>query len=599
MKTEQQSSRRANHSAVVATICLEVAPIAQMRRSSRASKSLRLALLLGFSNMLLAQLGGITEYRIPTSGATAAIITSGPDGALWFTENAGNKIGRITTAGVITEYPVPTANSSLWGITAGPDGALWFTGFASNYIGRITTAGAISEYSVPTGNSGPDLITAGPDGALWFTERQGNKIGRITTAGAITEYPVPVGGSWPYWITAGPDGALWFTEIYGNNIGRITVAGVITEYAVPTGGSQPLGITTGPDGALWFNESSANKIGRITVAGVITEYPVPTANSALQAITTGPDGALWFTENAGNKIGRITAVGVITEQTVPTANSMPVAITTGPDGALWFTENNSDNIGRLAIQSEPPSIGGVVSASAFGEFSSVSPGSWIEIYGLNLAADTRSWTGADFSGINAPTSLDRTSVAIGGQAAFIDYISPGQVNALVPSNVTTGIQQITLTTAAGTSGAYDITVNTVEPGLLAPSSFNVNGIQYVVAQFADGSYVLPTGAIAGLTSRLANPGDTIVIYGVGFGPVTPSIPAGQLVQESNVLSSSFKISIGGTVCGVAYDGLAPNYTGLYQFNIVVPAIAAGDAVPLTFTVDGAAGIQTLYTAVGN
>jgi virginiamycin B lyase len=62
---------------------------------------------------------------------------------LWFTEHNGNKIGRITTAGVITEFPIPTAGSTPWGITAGPDGALWFAESNANKIGRITTAGGV------------------------------------------------------------------------------------------------------------------------------------------------------------------------------------------------------------------------------------------------------------------------------------------------------------------------------------------------------------------------------------------------------------------------------------------------------------------------
>jgi virginiamycin B lyase len=74
----------------------------------------------------------------------------GPDGALWFTEAVGNKIGRISTAGLVTEYAVTTAASSPQGITAGPDGALWFTELLGNKIGRITSSGAITEYSIPT-----------------------------------------------------------------------------------------------------------------------------------------------------------------------------------------------------------------------------------------------------------------------------------------------------------------------------------------------------------------------------------------------------------------------------------------------------------------
>ena len=50
----------------------------------------------------------------------------GPDGALWFTEYDGNKIGRITTAGAVTEFPIPTAGSQPSAMTVGPDGALWF-----------------------------------------------------------------------------------------------------------------------------------------------------------------------------------------------------------------------------------------------------------------------------------------------------------------------------------------------------------------------------------------------------------------------------------------------------------------------------------------
>ena len=77
---------------------------------------------------------------------------------------------------------------------------------------------------------------------------------------------------------------------------------------------------------------------------------------------------------------------------------------------------------------------------------------------------------------NAPTALDGTSVSIGGQAAFIDYISPGQINALIPSNVATGLQQITVTNAAGKSAPFNITINAVEAGLLAPPSFSINGV---------------------------------------------------------------------------------------------------------------------------
>ncbi len=168
----------------------------------------------------------ITEYAVPTDSSNPHGIAVGPDGALWFTEYSGNKIGRITTGGVVTEYTVPTASSQPYGIAAGPDGALWFTEYSGNKIGRITTAGGITEYPVPTTyNSQPSGIAAGSDGALWFSENNDfpNKIGRVTTAGAFTEFPTPTIASFPDSIAAGPDGAVWFVENGSNKIGRVNV----------------------------------------------------------------------------------------------------------------------------------------------------------------------------------------------------------------------------------------------------------------------------------------------------------------------------------------------------------------------------------------
>src|ERR1039457_2992256 len=162
---------------------------------------------------------------------------------------------------------------------------------------------------------------------------------------------------------------------------------------------------------------------------------------------------------------------------------------------------------------------------------------------------------------------------------------------------------MTVSPPAGASATYNITVNTLQPGLLAPSSFLAGGKQYVVAQFLDGTFVLPPNTIAGLATRQAKPGETIVIYGVGFGTVLDSgnqnIPAGTVVTASNQLSNPFSMSFGGSSASVVYDGLAPSFVGLYQFNVVVPSVANNDLVPLSFKLNGASGSQTLFIAVHN
>ncbi len=135
-------------------------------------------------------------------------------------------------------------------------------------------------------------------------------------------------------------------------------------------------------------------------------------------------------------------------------------------------------------------------------------------------------------------------MTIGGQKAFVDYISPIQVNAELPSNIATGGPlQLSVTTGNATSASFTINVLTTRPGLLAPPSFQVGGNQYVVAVLPDGTYVLPAGAVAGLTSRPAKPGETITMYGIGFGSVTPAFPAGQIVTQQNQLDVAVPDSV--------------------------------------------------------
>src|SRR5271169_5211344 len=88
----------------------------------------------------------ITPYSIPTAQSAPGGLAAGPDGNLWFTETNGNRIGRITPAGVVTEFSTGISpNAQLWDITTGPDGNLWFTE-NNGGIGRITPSGVVTEF---------------------------------------------------------------------------------------------------------------------------------------------------------------------------------------------------------------------------------------------------------------------------------------------------------------------------------------------------------------------------------------------------------------------------------------------------------------------
>jgi virginiamycin B lyase len=298
--------------------------------------------------------GTLKEYSVQTQGGKASAIAAAPDGeaALWFTEAAKDKIGKIATAGeIVDEYALSTKAAKPEGITAGPNDTVWFTEHAVGKIGKITSTGAITEYSIPEEGSEPEGITAGPDGesSMWFADYGNGKIGRVTLAGEVTEYALPTEGAKPEQIVAGPNGeaSLWFTDYAKGKIGKITTAGVATEYPLLTKDGKPVGITSGPDGNLWFADYTEGKIGEITTGGdVRAEYEVPTKTAKPEGITAGPDGNLWFTEYGTSEIGRITTTGTITEYVLP-EGSKPEGIAAGANDSLWFSEYGTSKVAEV------------------------------------------------------------------------------------------------------------------------------------------------------------------------------------------------------------------------------------------------------------
>jgi uncharacterized protein (TIGR03437 family) len=71
-----------------------------------------------------------------------------------------------------------------------------------------------------------------------------------------------------------------------------------------------------------------------------------------------------------------------------------------------------------------------------------------------------------------------------------------------------------------------------------------------------------------------------------------------VVTVANTLVKSFSMTIGGQKANLIYAGLAPNFVGLYQFNVTVPSVANNDLTPMTFTLDGTTG-PTQFIAIHN
>jgi streptogramin lyase len=434
----------------------------------------------------------VGEFTVPTPNSSPVGITAGPDGDVWFVEQAGNKVGRITPGGTITELAIPTPASMPRDITAGPDGNLWFTESATNKIGRITTGGTITEFAVPTANSGPRDITTGPDGDLWFTEQTANKIGRITTSGVVTgEFTVPTANSTPRGIVSGPDGNLWFTERNGQKIGKITPAGVITEFALAAN-SGPFDIAAGSDGNLWFTEEGTNKIGTITTGGVITEIPTPTTPSAPFGITSGPDGNLWFAESTGNKIGVV---------------ELPVVVTGGLSMASDSGVSHTDNITNVTT----PTFTGTTKPMATVEvFVQRSDQTMPVMIGMTLAHADGTWS------VTAGSPLTDGTYAVTAMA--MDHF--GTTSTMTP-----------LTTMAN-----PLVIDTVGPRVTAVAYNNQTGLITLTVQ--DDRAGLDQAALTNLANYVVaggNPrhGGPLGVASVTVSPATSGQPQMVQIQLTN------------------------------------------------------------------
>lgn len=233
-----------------------------------------------------------------------------------------------------------------------------------------------------------------------------------------------------------------------------------------------------------------------------------------------------------------------------------------------------------STSAEDPSIspGGILNCASYEP--GMAPSAWVSVFGSNLAASARAWNDADFSGDALPTTLDGVSVRINGTAGYLSYVSPTQINVLVPDDGTEGDVQVQVFTGDAASQPVHAIKQNTAPALFM---FYSGGYKYAAAVHTDGILAAPPELFPGVTARPSEPGETIMIFGNGFGATNPVHPTSQLVRNPVPLALPANARIGGQPADVAYAGLvAP---GLYQFNVIVPDITDGDQ-PIVLEVGG-------------
>lgn len=209
---------------------------------------------------------------------------------------------------------------------------------------------------------------------------------------------------------------------------------------------------------------------------------------------------------------------------------------------------------------------GVVNSASFS--SAITANGWTTIKGGGLSATTRSWQSADFSGNKLPTQLDGVSVTVNGEPAPISFISPAQINFLMPTDIPAGPVQVVVTNNGLTSATISATAQGAAPAFFIEGATDAAGNQFIAALHADNTLAGPPNLLTGITSTPFKMGEIAVLFGNGFGPTSPPAPNGVLLTTPAVLSPAPTILIGGQPAQVLFAGLSA--TGLFQFNVVIP-----------------------------
>jgi uncharacterized protein (TIGR03437 family) len=217
--------------------------------------------------------------------------------------------------------------------------------------------------------------------------------------------------------------------------------------------------------------------------------------------------------------------------------------------------------------------GGVVNAASGA--AGVAPGSWVSIFGSNLSAATYTLASGDIVNNTMPATLNGVSVQIDSKPAFMYYLSLSQINVLAPADANTGSVPVTVTNSSGTSAAVTATLQPLLPAFFVVSSGASNYVQAV--RSSDGAIVNGTGAaVAGYTTAAAaHAGDSLELYGTGFGPTITAVAAGSIFSGAYPTAGSVTVTVGGVTALVSFAGLVG--PGLYQINLTVPSgLESGD-----------------------
>jgi virginiamycin B lyase len=296
----------------------------------------------------------IHEWAVPTKGAHPHDPAVGADGALWFTEQMVNKIGRLDPkTGEIKEYTLPSdKNAGPHGLMADRDGNIWFTANFGGYIGKLDPrTGHVDEFKTGEKADDPHTLVFDNNGIIWFTVQGGNMVGRLDPkTGKINLKEVPTESALPYGIQINSKGIPVFCELGTHKMASIdpqTMA--IKEYNLPDE-ARPRRLAIAADDTVYFTDFKSGHLGILNIStGAVRLLPSPGgADSNPYGITITPDGMVWYSESGvkPNTIIRFDPkTGVFARAAIPSGGGVVRNMAATSDGRVYIACSGVDKVG--------------------------------------------------------------------------------------------------------------------------------------------------------------------------------------------------------------------------------------------------------------
>lgn len=396
------------------------------------------------------------------------------------------------------------------------------------------------------------------------------------------------------------DGSANFaTTIFGGFTNPVPIPVIAGQTASPVA----LTVPPRPAGILNIETlgiSTQTPTGTSFVSGPAPLY-LPRGNS-YQVFVTGPN--LTNDSNLATDARAGVTGGATSGGSLP--NAQPIrqqSVTVGAAAALGPSNLSLSNSGSTSfftggiVATVNPNIFDPILEGA-GFTRNLAPGAIFSIFGTDLAFGRGPQGAENAVATPLPTSMGGVSVKVGDRFAPLIFVSPTQINAMIPYEVTGASVPVTIVTGPNAAGnTFTVSLSPTAPGIFF---VDLSGRQQgAILNASDNTFAAPVGTSLGHPAR---PGDVVVIFASGLGPVTPALPSGVAAGAGGTtiptLSSPPSVTIGGIPATVQFAGLAPGFVGLYQVNVVIPSIAANVSAPVQITTAQGQTSNSVVIAVG-